>query len=144
MSTNALSGYNTLLKIGDGGGTEAFVTIAEVDNIRGPNFSLGIEDSTAITDLWEAIVPTVLSAGEVTFDINFLPTHVTHRGVGTWGLLNDMIDRTLRNFQLVFPDSGSTTWAFSAYITGFTPGASRTGKVTAAVTLRISGAPTIS
>ncbi len=34
--SNALSAYNTLLKIGDGGGPEVFATIAEVFSIGGP------------------------------------------------------------------------------------------------------------
>ena len=140
---NALGAYSTLLKRGDGGNPETFTAIAEVNSISGPSFAL---DTTEVTHMespgaWKEFIPTLLDAGELSFEINFIPTDSTHSYAA--GLLSDMVNRTLRNFQLVFPDTGNTTWTFSAYVTGFDLDASVDGKLGASVTLRITGQPTL-
>jgi len=138
-----LAGFGTLLKIGDGGGTEVFTTIAEVSNISGPGLAMDTIDVTnhSSPTAWRQYVAGLKDAGEVSFDINYTPTAATHNA--TTGLLKDMNDRTLRNFKLVFPDLGATTWTFAAFITGFEPSEPIDDKLTAAVTLKISGAPTL-
>jgi hypothetical protein len=54
-----------------------------------------------------------IATGTVSFDLNFIPTNATQSH--TSGLLRDFENRTKRNFKLVLPDSGSTTWAITAY-----------------------------
>ncbi len=139
--TNALHAHGTLLQIGDGQPTETFTTIAEVESISGPNFSLNVSEVPRQDSDWMEVVPGLLDAGEISLDIHFVPTNATH-GYSA-GLLKDMTDRTLRNFKLVFPDSGATTWAFAAYVTGFEISAPGDDKLGASVTLRISGQPTL-
>lgn len=139
----AISSFGTLLKIGDGGGPETFTAIAEVADISGPAFELGTEESTHHQSVggWREFVPTLLDGGEIEFDLNFLPANGTQGYSG--GLLDDMVNRVLRNFQLIFPDVGTTTWAFSAYVTNFEPDEPVEGKLAASVTLKISGQPTL-
>jgi len=139
--TNAIGSHGTMLKIGDGGSPETFATIAEVLDINGPNMTADTEEVTSQSSTWKEYIATVLDAGEVTFDLNFVPTDATHSYSA--GLLKDFTSRTLRNFQLVFPDSGSTTWTFAAYVTAFQPSAPVNGKLGASVTLKISGQPTL-
>lgn len=141
--TSAINSFGTLLKIGDGGGTEVFTTIAEVLDISGPALKMNTEDATnhSSTGGYEEYIPTTLAAGELTFGLNFQPTAATHSQ--TSGLLKDFKNKTKRNFQLVFPDAGSTTWAFAAYVTGFEPKAPVKGKLSADVTLLITGQPTL-
>ena len=143
MTTNQLSSFGTLLKIGDGGGTEVFTTIAEVKDISGPGFELATHDATthSSTGAWREVIPGLLEPGEVTFSIGFIPTNPTHSQ--TSGLVRDMKNRTKRNFQLVFTDAGQTTWAFSAYVTGFSPQDPVDGLGSADVTLKLTGAPTL-
>jgi len=139
-----ISSFGTLLQQGDGGTpTEAFTTIAEVLDISGPGLSLGMEDGThhSSTGGWREQIPTLLDGGQVSFDIQYDPVGATHDA--STGLIKDMEDKTLRNFQLVFPDSGSTTWSFAAYVAEFEPGAPVEGKLTASVTLQLSGQPTL-
>lgn len=138
-----ISSFGTLLKLGDGGSPEQFTTIAEVKDISGPALALDTEDATShsSTGGWEEVVPTVLRSGEVTFDLNFAPTHATHNPAT--GLIADMVNRVRRDFQLVFPDAGHTTWQFSAYVTGFEPSAPVAGVLGAAVTLKVTGQPTL-
>jgi predicted secreted protein len=139
-----ISSFGTLLKIGDGATpTESFTTIAEVLDIGGPSLSLDTEEITNHSSAggWEEVVASILRSGEVTFEINYDPAGGTHDA--STGLIADMVARTLRNFQLIFPDSGNTTWSFGAYVTGFEPGAPVKGKLSASVTLKPSGQPTL-
>lgn len=139
----AISSFGTLLKIGDGAGTEAFTTIAGVRDISGPGLTQGTQEVTPQTaaNRTRVYIATLLDGGEVTFDINYDPAGATHDQ--TTGLIKDMTDGTLRNFELVFPDTGTTTWSFSAFITAFEPSAPVDGSLTASVTFKISSLPSI-
>jgi predicted secreted protein len=139
-----IAAFGTLLKIGDGGTpTEVFTTIAEVTEIGGPELSLDTVDGTthSSTGGWEEVIPTILRSGEVSFTIQYDPVGATHDA--STGLIKDMTDKTLRNFQLVFPDTGSTTWTISAYVTGFSPSMAVDGKLSADCSLKLSGQPTL-
>ena len=61
----------------------------------------------------------------------------------TSGLIEDMVGRTKRNFQLIFSDTGATTWAFTALVTGFKPSAGVEDELLAEVTLQVTGQPTL-
>lgn len=142
--TSAIAAFGTLLKIGAGETTtdETFTTVAEVTNISGPSFELSTTEVTAHDGGgWDEFVATIKRGGEISLDINFGPAEATHDYDG--GLLQDFDNRTLRNFQLIFPDTATTTWTIPAYVTGFETSAPVDGALTAAVTLRISGAPTL-
>ena len=141
MATGATASYRTLLKMGDGATPEVFATIAEVKDIKGPKMKADTEDATShdSTDGWKEFIPTLIEGGEVTFDIQFVPTGATHSYVA--GLAKLLVDRTLRNFQLVFPDA--TTWVLPAYVTGFEPENTLKGISKADITLQISGKPTL-
>ncbi len=142
--TSGISSFGTLLKLGDGGSpTETFTTIAEVKDISGPALKVNTEEVTShsSTGSYEEHVPTTISAGEVSCDLNFVPTGATHSY--TSGLIKDLKNKTKRNFQLVLPDTGSTTWTFAAYVTGFETKAPVKGVLSAAVKLLITGQPTL-
>lgn len=138
------SSFGTLMKIGDGATpTEAFTTIAEVLDITGPELTLGTEESTNHSSPggWAEFVPTVKDGGEVGFEVNFLPSNATHSYAA--GLIKDFDNKTKRNFQIVFPDSGNTTWLFAAFVTKFAPKAPVAGRLAADVTLKVTGQPTL-
>ena len=122
-----------------GGLAEVFTTIAQVRNISGPGMSLDVEDVTThdSTGAWEEVVATVLRSGEITLDIVWDPASATH-GWGT-GLLAVMPRRATRNFQVIFPDTGATTWSFAAEVVSFEPDAPHDGALTASVTLKLTG-----
>lgn len=135
--------FGTLLKIGNGGGPETFTTIAGVTNISGPGIALDPVEVTnhSSTGGWREFVGGLKDGGEITLDLNFDPAAATH-DVDT-GLLDDLDDRTVRNFQLVFPDTGASTWSFSALVTNFEPAAPIDGALTASVSLKLTGQPTL-
>lgn len=142
--SNAVFGQGTLLQIGDGGSpTETFTTIAEVTEISGPSLALDVIDVTShdSTGGWREKIGGLLDGGEVTFTINYLPSNATHNA--TTGLLRDLKNRTKRNFKLVFPDAGSSTWSFTALVTSFEPSEPIDDRLTADVTLSITGQPTL-
>ena len=140
--TSALAGYGVLLKIGDGGGSETFTTIAEVKDIEGPELELEAKEVTSHDSAgWRGYIGTLLTAGEVSFDLNFIPTHATHSYSA--GLVKDLVNRTKRNFKLVFPDGGSTTWTFAALVTGFKPSGPVEDELSAEVTLQVTGQPAL-
>ena len=143
MATAAEFAHGTLLKLGNGGAPETFATIAEVSDLKPPQIHQEALEATShdSTDGWKEFVGGLLDAGEVTLTVNFLPTHATHSYSA--GLIKDAVNRTKRNFQLVFPDAGGTTWTFAALVTAFEPNAPVDGLLTADVTLTISGKPTL-
>lgn len=136
-----LSAFGTELRQGDGGGPESFTPVAQVRDISGPGLSLDNEDVTThdSTGGWEEVVATILRTGEMTLEIVYDPADGTHDA--TTGLVADMEAKTLRNFELEWPDA--TEWSFAAYVTGFEPGAPHDGSLTASVTLKLSGVPTL-
>lgn len=141
--TDAIASYSTALKIGDGATSEAFTTIAEVVDIGGVPLTLNTKEVTSFDSAgWAEFIGTKLMMDDVEFKVNFIPTNATHSYSA--GLIDDMLNRTLRNFQLVFPDSGSTTWTFAALVTGVEVGdMNPDGGLEADVTLKPSGAPTL-
>lgn len=143
MTTAAKSSFGTFLKLGDGGATEVFATIAEVKDIKGPKLSLETEDVTShdSTDGWVEHIGTLLDGGDVSFELNWLPANATQSF--TAGLLKDMVGRTKRNFQLVVPAAASLTWTFAALVTEFQPELKVKGAQVASIKLQISGKPTL-
>jgi len=132
--------FGTLLQLGDGAGPEVFTTIAEVKDIDGPDISMDTEDITPHDAVggWEEFIPTILRSGEVTFDLNFVPSNAQH-GDTSGGLINLLKNRTKRNFKLVLPTSPTYTWAFAAYVTGFSNSMPVGGVLGASVTLKVTG-----
>lgn len=120
-----------------GGANDAFTTIAEVKSITGPNLSLETIDAThhQSPSGHREILPSFKVAGEVGFDINFLPGVGTHQTLFTlW------TNRTLRKYKIIYPDAGTTDWTFDAYVTGLSIAAPIDDILGASVTLMISGA----
>lgn len=142
MANIAVAAINTFLKRGNAASPETFATVAQVRSITGPGISGNVVDITthSATDPWRTKIVTLLDAGTVAFDISFIPTDATHSH--TSGLLADFEARTLRNWQLVFPDLTATTWAFTGYVTKFSNSEPVDGVLTASIEITITGKPT--
>jgi predicted secreted protein len=142
MATQALSAYGTLLKRGDGGGPETFTTVPEVRSISGPTMETDEADvtthSSAAAGAFREFILTLIDAGTVEFDINYVPTDAVHLG-----LRNDFLNRTKRNFQLVLP-GGAQTISFAAYVKTIPFEFPVDDAITQKLTLRCTGAPTFS
>jgi hypothetical protein len=134
--------FGTLLQVGDGAMTEVFTTIAEVKDIDGPDISMDTEDITPHDAVggWEEFIPTILRSGEVTFDLNFVPSNAQH-GDANGGLVAALKARTKKNYRLVLP--AGYTWSFAAYVTGFSNSMPVGGVLGASVTLKVTGVLTL-
>ena len=141
--SDAIKAVGTLLQKGDGAGSENFTTIAEVTDITGPNIKQDMDDVTSHSSAggWREKVGTLLDGGQVTLAINYVPANATQNA--TLGLIADLKNRVKRNFKLIFPDSGSTTWSFAALVVDFKPKAAVASKLSADVTMEITGQPTL-
>lgn len=143
--TGAVASHGTLLQKGNGAGPEVFTTIAEVTEITPPALKRESIDATshASPAAWHEKLKGLKDPGQVTFSINYLPANATH-GIGVGGLLGDFSnDTTISNWKLVFTDGSSTAWIFPAFVVSFAPKAPLNGRLTADVTLEISGQPTL-
>ncbi|MBK8211571.1 MAG: hypothetical protein IPK78_18100 [Rhodospirillales bacterium] len=143
MATAAKSSFGTFLKLGDGASSETFTTITEVKDIKGPALKLSIEEVTSHSSTagWIEKIGTLLEGGTVTFEMNWIPGHATQSYSA--GLLKDMVNRTLRNFQLVVPAASTLTWTIAAYVAEFQPDLKVKGAQVVSVTLELSGQPTL-
>lgn len=136
--SDAIAAFGTLLKLGSTNTTAAtFATIAEVGDIDGPSDSV---DTIEVTNHSSAsarkeFISGLIDSGEISFPINFLPDNPTHDA--TTGLQKAKNDRAMRKYQMVFPDA--TQAEFSALVTKFSMKAPVSGKLSADVTLKISG-----
>jgi predicted secreted protein len=142
--SQALAAFGTFIQRGDGATpTESFTTIAEVSSISGPQMSAKIDDVTTHSTgtPWRAKLATLLDAGTVAFNINFIPSDATHSYVS--GLLLDFANRTKRNFKIIFPDGVPTTWSVTAYVQDFKIAAPVDGILSASMTLNVSGPPVL-
>ncbi|MFD0344007.1 phage tail tube protein [Streptomyces sp. NPDC127117] len=133
-----INGFGVALKRGDGAATEVFAAIADITNLTGPGLSRTTVDVTShdSPNAYMEFVGGLKDGGEVSADINYQPA--VHDV-----LVDDLDDDEPRNYKIVFPDEAKTTWSFKALLTGFEPSAPYDDKLSASLTLKVSGKPTI-
>lgn len=141
-TTQAIPGYGTLLKKGDGGAPETFATVVEVTEINMPEIELKTEDATSHdSGGWEEVVGTLLTGNEISGKVNWRPTDPTHDE--TTGILATILNRTKANWKMVLP-SNLKTFAFAGLLTKFKGLPPVDGKLEAEFTIKISGPVTVS
>jgi predicted secreted protein len=142
MPTAAISGYGTLLKRGDGGAPETFTTVGEVRSISGPSMETDEADvtthSSAAQGAFREFILTLIDAGTVEFETNYVPSDPTHIGLRT-----DFLARTKRNWQIVLPGSIQTI-SFAAYVKTIPFEFPVDDAMMQKITLRCTGAPAFS
>lgn len=133
---SGLAAINTLLKYGDGGCPETFVTLANVGNIGGPAMQLAEEKTTShSTDVpWDTFIPTVIEAGEIPFDLFFIPSSNNHKTA-----LGFFKARAFKDWTMTFPDGVPTVWAFNGYFKKFSITANTPNAIKASAAIRVSG-----
>lgn len=128
--------YGTALKVFDIYTALAYVTVAYVRDISGPNLSLDALEDTAhdTSGAARGFLGGLLDAGEVTLDLAWDAANSSHDV-----LLNLLINRQGSIFQLVWPDTSQDN--FRAFVTAFEPSAPVDNLLTANVTLRLNSFP---
>jgi len=134
-TTNAMIGYGTLLKRGDGANPENFTTVAEVLSCTGPNLSLNIVDATHMESpgYTQEFLPGLIDPGTITLNCAFVPSDTSQSN-----LMSDLKNRTKRNFQMVFPDPTNTTWGFAGYVVGWAVTAPINDRLTADISIKVT------
>jgi len=109
--SNAIIGTGILLKAGDGGSPEAFVTVAENVSLKPLQFSRNeMEVSTHNVGVEEKILG-MLRQGQVTGTLNWVPTDPTHDQ-----MLQDILANVKRNWRITFPPNGLPYWTIPARV----------------------------
>lgn len=137
MASLARSGFGTLLKIGDGAGSETFTTITEQTTVtpNGPTVEMIDVTNHDSPSAYREKIASLIDGGEVGFEGNWVPSSVTQAQCRT-----DMNNRTRRNFQIVYPTSPAVTHSFAGYITQFqVGGATVDDKLTVTGTITVDG-----
>jgi predicted secreted protein len=123
-------------------GVTGGTVIANVKSLTGPSLKLDTVDVTThdSTGGWEESVGTILRTGDVKLELVYDPSTATHKNAAD-GLIAILIGKAAHSFTLTFPDA--VAWVFSAFVTGFEPAAPHDKDLSATVTLKVTGSPTI-
>lgn len=126
MTTSGRAAYGTLLK-------RSGTTLAEVTNLSGPSMNVDpLEMTSHDSSGNREFIGGLFDGGEVTAEVNFMPGNATHKQV-----IADLKARTISTWSIVYPDA--STYSFSALVTGFEPSAPVDGKLSATITLKVTG-----
>lgn len=139
MASAAVAAIGTLVKIGDGAGSETFTTIAEVGDITGPGMTAETIEVTSqdSTGYFKEYIAGLKDGGELTFPMNFVNSAAQD------ALVTDYGNRTKRNFQVVTTHGSAKTFAFAGYITNISHSFAIADAAKRDVTIKITGAVTI-
>lgn len=113
----AIAVEGLLLNVGNGSSPETFYTVANVSDVTLPLAAKTV-DVTNVSNNWMAEIPTLLTMGKITFKIFWVMEEVTHRNAASpaKGMRDLLLNKTLADWQLVYPDGNSSTDAFKAYV----------------------------
>jgi predicted secreted protein len=134
MPSNAFSGVGAEFRREDSPGAGTFTKIAEVNSITGPNMSRETIDVTSLdsTGGYREFIASFRDAGEVALEMNF-----TRNG---WeDMKTDFESDDSVNYQIDFDDDENTLLDFAGYVTALGSAITTDDKVTASVTVKISG-----
>ena len=125
--TDAIAGVGTVF-------TRDSVAIAEIRNITGPGMTRDFIDVSNLdsTGGYREFIAGFRDGGELTFSMNFT--------IGGYDdLLLDYESESVQSYELILPDSGTTTFSFSGFVTNLPLNITPDDAVTVDVTIKISG-----
>lgn len=133
--SNAIAGVGTKFRRWNG---TNWVDIAEINSITGPTKSRDTIDVTSLdsTGGYREFIGGFRDGGTVTLPMNF--TRDTYDTMNT-----DFESDDLQNYEIYLPDDENTSFEFEALVTELGLGIPADDKVTADVTLKVSGQVTI-
>lgn len=136
--SNAFSGVGAQFQRGDGTSAESFTAIAEVNSIGGPNMSRDVIDVTSLdsTGGYREFIAGFRDGGEVSLTMNFTLA-------GYSDMKDDFESDDTVNYRIVWADTGATTLEFASLVVNLNSDTVPDDKVTAEVTLKISGQVTL-
>lgn len=116
----------------------AWVPLAEVNSIEGPTMSRDFIDTTALDTVggYRTYITGFRDAGDVTLNMNF--TRTTYDA-----MIADFESSLPQNYEIVIPDDDHTSIEFEGYVTEVPLSISPDDKITANVTIKVSGQPSV-
>jgi len=137
--STAFDGYGIIFGIGDGTSSESFVDVAEIIDVSGPGFSRDTIDvsHSGSPNHYREFIAGFKDGGEVTLTMNMTQADYT-------SFLAKFDSDAANNFKITIPDSNFTTLPtilFSGIVTGVETEYSIEDKVTANVTIKVTGKP---
>lgn len=108
--------------------------IGEIVSFNGPGGSASVIDVTHLGSTRREKRMGIADEGQLSFEVNLVPGNA-----GQVALRADRASRTQRECVLTLTDDSSTTLTFDAYCTQFSIQGSVDNKVSASVTLEITG-----
>lgn len=139
----AVEGFQ--LQFGNGASPEVFTTVCNVSDFTLPLTGDTVE-ITNVGDKWKRRISTLLDMGKMSFKVFWTMTEPTHENIVTGsirGIRYLFINQILANVKAIYPDAGSSTDAFPAYVTSFSISGKVGGVFEATVELMNSGPPTM-
>lgn len=109
MPTNAIPAVLTKLNI-KRGSPPAYSEIKEVISISGPDGEAQEIDASSLSFAGAQTILGVIDEGSITFDVNALPTDVTHQYLETARLA-----RTQEDFKIELPDAETNPTSIQFY-----------------------------
>lgn len=134
--SDAVAGVGTEFHRWDGAGS--WESIAEINSITGPGMSRDTIDVTSLdsTDGYREFITGFRNAGTVTLSMNFVrSTYETMKG--------DFESDSLQNYEIILPDDENTTLEFEGLVTELPLTIPPDDKITADVTIQLSGSVTL-
>jgi len=128
--SNAITSTGTILKRN---GT----AVAELRDITMPALQRNTFDTTNQNDADDSYALGVRRKGDLTFQINFLPSGETTHGKAS-GLIYAWNSGTRDLWQGIYPDGSS--WYCSGYVVGIAPKAPVDGALQADITIKLTNA----
>lgn len=138
MASKAFSGIGTAFKRSDMSSSPNFTAIAEVNSIGGPDMSRDPIDVTSLDSVggYKEFIAGLRDGGEVVLEMNFTRD-------GYIDMKTDFETQSLVDYQIILPDTNETQFDFSGLVTALGMAVPAEDKVTASVTIKISGQTTI-
>ena len=135
----AISAQGTLIAREDEGLGGGFTTIGELRDITPPALSRNPIETTTHNDSQESFVVGIKRHGDLSFTVGFLPGDASHDEQA--GLTKSWNSAQKDQWKITYPDG--SIWQFYGYITSIGPSAPVDDGLTADITIRPTGAMTI-
>lgn len=130
----------TLASIGNGSDFQiesstpgTYTTVAEVTDITPPNETVDAVTFGSLDSVYKKTIAGLIDPGEASFEMSFVPGSASEDLI-----LTTLRARAEKSFRIVFPNLA--TWTFPGIITGYEPAAPNEERMTATVTIKLSGA----
>lgn len=129
--------FGTALMMSDMESSPTFTEVANVTSISGPGVSRSTIDVTAhdSPNAWMEFIGSLKDAGEISLEVNWDPSESTHADL--WDAIDDTDPR---DWRIELPNN-LANWELSGILTAFEPDYPTDDKITASITIKLSGQP---